>query len=1057
MKNKKLLVLFLATLSVSAVGAVAATGCNSEHEHAYTWHSDSEKHWEECDCGDKKDSADHVDVKNNETGADGKDGKCDVCDYEIKQVVTFDMLGRGVAPETQNVDYGEKAVKPADPADDDAYIFSGWCKDAACETAFDFESDVVTDNITLYAKWVENKTPGESMKYAFDIELGQMNLKPLGSKGCTYYKFTATENGRYRVDLPLGANNQKCYFTTDFDDGVNYGNGYDSDVKYFDLAKGASVYVKLSCAETLPNDAQVSVTVSETVNEPLPADSWFDGLYTNGDATEFILNRESGTIILNRKAYYYNYIGGEYKDILTFNMDGDPNMGLKGTEFTFVRVSDGIYHVTATGDSSLDRKLAYFPKLDELAAVSKFGGVYEPANDNLANVTKISVQQDGTGYYLIADEFNRESKVAVNNPVFDNEYGLLKFGQFMMSLNMDGDTVIGVNLFNGDSDKLVAYTRTGDAVPVRLPLQSGTEYVGMNYRIVTDADTYSGITQKWDYNFDDPLGPDIEVTDYDRATDTYTVSISGTVYKLVFEGSGDGLTVKVYDAAGVNLLDTLTKYAAVYNNLPLDAAGEVAVPISDFRKGIYHFKATATGWYEFNCTDVNLEIYYNLNGEYPTQLYRGTKLDFTDGAQTVYLEKGAIVGVKNLYTENVPETVLFTAGAGLPPKGTDESNPYELNGEGSVSVAALSAGTKLYVEFNPSEAGKYLVCVSGSMFQGGAANGYRFHYTVGATEVGWNSATFQWLGGLTNDDHYYKLSVSDTNPVTIEVDGNDDFSNNVTVTVISDYISDATTVQFQNAGSTADALNKTAVALRDGTYLIENTYGSDLTVTANGSFTAKVNGVSANVTGEGNNYTLTVPSGTNLYVTLDLSSASMVFFNLTYPAGSEQYPYEVDLSAQDSYTAQVMAGNTYFKFKSAGNVIVACDYCSLSLNGAGKSRNTAFAVEAGDVLVVSASAADSVEISVAPEVEGLFTAEQVGTYSSSSFPSMTLILNNDFTKCSFTLNGTQYGVTDIQLNGDTYTITCNDGRKPKFQFNPDGTIKCTDSGIPIPNTLTKTA
>ena len=57
-------------------GTIPATG-SGEHTHSYgsEWKSDADKHWHECECGDKADETAHVDENN--------DGKCDICDYEI--------------------------------------------------------------------------------------------------------------------------------------------------------------------------------------------------------------------------------------------------------------------------------------------------------------------------------------------------------------------------------------------------------------------------------------------------------------------------------------------------------------------------------------------------------------------------------------------------------------------------------------------------------------------------------------------------------------------------------------------------------------------------------------------------------------------------------------------------------------------------------------------------------------------------------------------------------------------------------------------------------------
>lgn len=52
------------------------------------------------------------------------------------------------------VPVGSKINRPADPTTEDDYVFGGWYKEAACSNAWDFASDKVTCNTTLYAKWI---------------------------------------------------------------------------------------------------------------------------------------------------------------------------------------------------------------------------------------------------------------------------------------------------------------------------------------------------------------------------------------------------------------------------------------------------------------------------------------------------------------------------------------------------------------------------------------------------------------------------------------------------------------------------------------------------------------------------------------------------------------------------------------------------------------------------------------------------------------------------------------------------------------------------------------
>jgi uncharacterized repeat protein (TIGR02543 family) len=52
---------------------------------------------------------------------------------------------------------GNKATKPEDPTKTN-YTFGGWYKEATLTTPWDFGTDTVTKNITLYAKWTATVT-----------------------------------------------------------------------------------------------------------------------------------------------------------------------------------------------------------------------------------------------------------------------------------------------------------------------------------------------------------------------------------------------------------------------------------------------------------------------------------------------------------------------------------------------------------------------------------------------------------------------------------------------------------------------------------------------------------------------------------------------------------------------------------------------------------------------------------------------------------------------------------------------------------------------------------
>lgn len=73
--------------------------------------------------------------------------------------VAFDTRGGSTVPSAMTAQ-NKTMVAPANP-ERSGYTFAGWYKDADCTQAWDFSKDVVTTDMTLYAKWTKNAvTPG---------------------------------------------------------------------------------------------------------------------------------------------------------------------------------------------------------------------------------------------------------------------------------------------------------------------------------------------------------------------------------------------------------------------------------------------------------------------------------------------------------------------------------------------------------------------------------------------------------------------------------------------------------------------------------------------------------------------------------------------------------------------------------------------------------------------------------------------------------------------------------------------------------------------------------
>ena len=181
-------------------------------------------------------------------------------DYTYDVTVTFDANEHGTAPSAITVLKGNEVTAPTEPTAP-GYTFEGWYKEAGCTNKWNFSTDVVNDNITLYAKWTKNVT---TYKVTYGIH----------SSGGG--KLTATANGAAITSGTDVEENQTIVFTatpdlgyqvegwySDVDCTAKLGNGYSISNEnkictISKLAKAETVYVKFK-----ENTFDVTVTVND--------------------------------------------------------------------------------------------------------------------------------------------------------------------------------------------------------------------------------------------------------------------------------------------------------------------------------------------------------------------------------------------------------------------------------------------------------------------------------------------------------------------------------------------------------------------------------------------------------------------------------------------------------------------------------------------------------------------------------------------------------------------------------------------------------------------------
>ena len=89
----------------------------------------------------------------------------------VVYTITFNS-NDGTSVESQNVNAGEKLEEPTPAPTKVGFTFDGWYEDSTFSTKFDFNTPI-TDNMTLYAKWTENK-----YTLTFDANGGSGTMAP---------------------------------------------------------------------------------------------------------------------------------------------------------------------------------------------------------------------------------------------------------------------------------------------------------------------------------------------------------------------------------------------------------------------------------------------------------------------------------------------------------------------------------------------------------------------------------------------------------------------------------------------------------------------------------------------------------------------------------------------------------------------------------------------------------------------------------------------------------------------------------------------------------------
>ena len=183
------------------------------------------------------------------------------------RTVTFDVNGHGTAPDPQTVDIGTKAVRPADPAQT-GWRFDGWYTDKDCTAAYDFDKEV-TEDITLYAKWVQTVT--------VTYHAGSYGTAPASQTVDAGKKFT-----RPADPVDSRAIFQGWYTDENYTTAYDFGSAVETDLNLYAKWKDGYRVVFQTAYGTAPAEQKVALNGKATKPaDPTATGYIFKGWYTS--------------------------------------------------------------------------------------------------------------------------------------------------------------------------------------------------------------------------------------------------------------------------------------------------------------------------------------------------------------------------------------------------------------------------------------------------------------------------------------------------------------------------------------------------------------------------------------------------------------------------------------------------------------------------------------------------------------------------------------------------------------------------------------------------------
>ena len=449
--------------------------------------------------------------------------------------VVFDTMGYGEV-ETQSVPYGTLAVKPVAP-ERPGYALVGWYREADLTTVWNFRADTVTEDVTLYAKWV----PSSDAAGCAIIDSGEMTMDgktltiELPNAQTTFAfgeQLTVSPYAQYEVSTDIAGKDVIPSATVELEVGDNVfyiqtvsGTGSNRD-QYKAVVRRREVYtVTYSFGGGI---ADVTEQVEEDALAPFKDASrdgyTFTGWSSNGEAWDFESDRVTGDVTLtagwsaNSYRVTFDVAGGSAVDEaqVTFGEEFSLEVPTR-VGYTFVgwKTADGVAVTDGRGVGTGEWGIAEDVVLTAAWTVNAYNIEYknmDGAVNAASNPSRYTIEDDDvvlgepskTGYKFVgwtADEAGEEAVTEIDTSACEDVvlWAQWEINTYTAIFVADDGTVEEVE-FTVEDDSL-----TEPVVPAKV-----------------------GYTGKWE--------------DYDIVADDITVEAVYTpiVYNITYGGLEDG-------------------------------------------------------------------------------------------------------------------------------------------------------------------------------------------------------------------------------------------------------------------------------------------------------------------------------------------------------------------------------------------------------------------------------------------------------------------------------------------------------------------------------------